>query len=215
MKTNFMHQQITPTRCRILHLPVKEFFYPEVQVDLKRVRAAPISIAGLLFNTLLCLAILASFSLSYRLELRVDKLQESFEQYSAIALGTRWIHAPDPLTITTTLYATSWRTNEPSPSNPILTGLSILTTPATTSQAPTSFSTTPLASTSLDPIQQPTSHSNSLSLYTTSFLRQLLSSGWLDEPIRTARSALNELLHAIDRVVNVMSRAYHYPMNPP
>ncbi|TFK76350.1 hypothetical protein BDN72DRAFT_885116 [Pluteus cervinus] len=218
LKTNFMHQQITPTNCRVLHLPVKEFFYPEVQVDLKRVRTGSVSLAGLLFNTLLCLAILASFSLSYRLELRVNKLQESLEQYSAVALGIRWNHAPDPLTITTTLYATSWRTNEPSPSNPVLTSLSILTTPAITSQAPTLFSTTPLTSTSLDPIQQSTSQSNSLSLYTTSFLRQLLSSlppGWIDEPIRTAHSALHEFMRAINRVVNVMSRAYHYPMNPP
>lgn len=238
VETNVLHQQGNHiSGCRLLHLSVPEFFYPEVQVSMKRTGNAWLSVLSTVFGAIFWLAIFGCFASLYRQELRLEKLRVSLDdRYQSLQSDSPG-SIPGPIVITSTIYSTVTQVLYSSAAPPptactvstsfvsvSLSAGSPSSTPATatrpgTQTLPSPTSTTPtLLQTPRPPtpplnIPSPDSHS-SLSLSTTSILDLLFPfrDEWVEVNIRKANVIFHDFVRTMNGLLHLIGRAYHYPL---
>lgn len=166
------------------------------------------------FTVVAWILIIVGLLAMQRLGTEMQRMKRIMENYSAV-VGTGWNDAPDPITITTTVYASStkqWFADIPT-SSPFEPATSSTATTIRVSQ-PTDIAVSPVIIPTQDGSRDvPEPMASSSERYALSLpIQHILNFTW---PVHDFHMAVDTVLKTVDKVWQMFRKVYHYPLDPP
>ncbi|RDB21428.1 hypothetical protein Hypma_011789 [Hypsizygus marmoreus] len=214
VQSNFSHQHSTFTGHRLLDFSLDEFFYPQLSLTLQRKSERYCSGTTVVILATWALCFVGALFL-LRLGSDLGQMSRTLDNLPAV-VGTGWNDVPEPITITTTVYAATgtrrWFGEVPTESASSESPSSTLAV-ITNTISPTDASEPPPRSayTSVSNTPMPSPSTSSTAQYALLPMQHVISFSW---PTIDLHSTFETVMKTVDIVWQLCRRMYHYPLDP-
>lgn len=224
LQSNFAHEMPTPQGHKLLQYSLEEFFYPHLSLAIHLKSSSKTSpllgLSSLMLMTWIMLLAGAVFALQLSSEMK--QMTHSLENYSVMA-ASGWSDLPEPLTVTTTVYASTgtrrWFGDVPAETRPG-SAPSTPTAPAGAAKAlspdeaqQSDLTPSPLVSETEDKSLSPTPSPSVVEMYALLPIQHILSFCWPIQDIHI-HTTFDKVLQAAEVVWQLFRKVYHYPLEP-
>ncbi|KAG5645081.1 hypothetical protein DXG03_007172 [Asterophora parasitica] len=210
LRSNFFHQHSTPTGSKLLNYSMEQFFYPNVSMTLRPIARIRTSWATILFILATWSVIIMGLVTIHRLGTELQKVNRVVESYS-IVVGAGWNDAPEPVTITTTVYLSTgtsqWYQEEPTLAS---------SEPTSTAHIPAVTTLSQPATAPTVPTPEPSQNKDSTATTSTAetYALSLPTHFNFSWPVHDFHSTVEKIMDTLDIVWQLFRKAYHYPLDP-